>query len=123
MTIKNVDEENGVVELENDVGVKIYAELDDESRYGIGNRVIVALRPQDVTLATHRIDDISIQNQSEGIIADMIELGNKVLCVVDIGFEIIVEVTKITRKKMSLAGDVHIWCLFKAASVSTLKIT
>ncbi len=80
-------------------------------------QVNIILRPEDVTLALHRIEDISIQNQLEGKIENLISTENKVLCVVDHGFKLIAEVTLATKKKMNLKeGDV-IWSLFKAAAI------
>ena len=75
------------------------------------------LRPEDITLALHKIKDISIQNQIEGVIQKIIISENKILCVIDHGFKLIAEVTLATQQNMNLREGTRIWSLFKAAAL------
>ena len=96
----------------------VYAEswLDGE-KFVDNNQVTAALRPEDVTLATHRIEDISIQNQIEGKIMKLITMNSKVFCVIDHGFRLIAEVSLAAKQKMQLHEGMKIWSLFKAAAI------
>lgn len=88
-----------------------------EEKFFDNNTVTASLRPEDVTLATHRIEDISIQNQIEGKIIKLITMNNKVFCVIDHGFRLIAEVSLATKQKMKLEEGKPIWSLFKAAAI------
>jgi molybdate transport system ATP-binding protein len=89
----------------------------NENKFIDEKQITVFLRPEDVTLALHKIEDISIQNQIEGKIEKLITTDNKVLCVIDHGFKLIAEVTLATKQKMKLEEGDKIWSLFKAAAI------
>ncbi len=117
LTIQYVDGDKGLVIL-NHGDQQIYAESWlNEDRFIDDNKVSIMLRPEDVTLASHRIDDISIQNQLEGKIEKLIMTRNRVLCVIDHGFKLISEVSLATKQKMDLKEGKKIWSLFKAAAI------
>lgn len=117
LKLEYVDGEKGVMILSKG-DQKILAEswLDGNSFFD-EQFINVFLRPEDITLALHKIEDISIQNQLEGTIAKLIIVENKVLCIIDHGFRLIAEVTLATKKKMQLMEGQKIWSLFKAAAV------
>lgn len=117
MRIDYVDGEKGLMILSHD-GCQIFAEswLDGNS-FIDDKRINIFLRPEDVTLALHKIKDISIQNQLEGKIEKLITIDNKVLCVIDHGFKLIAEITIATKQKMKLKEGGKIWSLFKAAAI------
>ena len=112
---ESTDRKKGIIILSGN-DHKIYAEsqLSDNLH---DSTVNVFLRPEDITLALHKIEDISMQNQIEGIIERLIVTDNKVLCIVDHGFRLIAEVTLATKEKMDLKQGAKIWSLFKAAAV------
>jgi molybdate transport system ATP-binding protein len=117
LKIEYIDGKKGLMMLSHG-NRKIFAESWlSEERFLENNRVNVVLRPEDITLASHKISDISIQNQLEGKIEKLITTKNKVLCVVDCGFKLISEVSLATKQKMKLEEGKGIWCLFKAAAV------
>ena len=112
---KGIDEQKGIITLSGN-GHDIYAE--SQSVYQLYDASInVFLRPEDITLALHKIEDISMQNQIEGKIEKLIVTDNKVLCIIDHGFKLIAEVTLATKEKMRLREGAKIWSLFKAAAV------
>lgn len=98
------------------VGQTIYAESRTD-QMATNPNIIVFLRPEDITLALHKIADISMQNQLEGTITKLLITENKVLCIIDHGFKLIAEVTLATMEKMNLKEGDKIWSLFKAAAV------
>jgi molybdate transport system ATP-binding protein len=117
LKIEFIDDKKGLMNLSHG-NQQIYAESWlDEERFLDDVYVNVVLRPEDITLASHKIKDISIQNQLEGKIEKLITTKNKVLCVIDCGFKLISEVSLATQQKMKLEEGKGIWCLFKAAAV------
>ncbi|MCK5104690.1 MAG: molybdenum ABC transporter ATP-binding protein [Cyclobacteriaceae bacterium] len=117
LKVDYIDKEKGLLMLSHD-DCQICAEsrLNGNSFFD-EKQVTIFLRPEDVTLALHRIEDISIQNQIEGKIEKLITTDNKVLCVIDHGFKLIAEVTLATKQKMKLEEGAKIWSLFKAAAI------
>lgn len=112
-----IDKDKGLMILSHN-GKQISAESrSNENSFFDEKRVTIFLRPEDVTLAMHKIEDISIQNQIEGKIEKLITTDNKVLCVIDHGFKLIAEVTLATKQKMKLEEGAKIWSLFKAAAI------
>jgi len=117
LEIKSVDAEGGLMILAHE-NRKLFAESRlTESRFIDDNKVSIVLRPEDITLAAHRIEDISIQNQLEGKIEKLITSHNRVLCLIDHGFKLIAEVSLATKHKMKLEEGKTIWSLFKAAAI------
>ena len=117
LKIDFIDGERGLITLSHGKTM-LYAEswLDGE-KFIDDNQVTAALRPEDVTLATHRIEDISIQNQIEGRIMKTISMNNKVFCIIDHGFRLIAEVSLAAKQKMQLYEGMKVWSLFKAAAI------
>ena len=117
LEVDYIDKEKGLLMLSH-AGCQICAESrQNENNFFDEKQVTIFLRPEDVTLALHKIEDISIQNQIEGEIEKLITTDNKVLCVIDHGFKLIAEVTIATKQKMKLKEGVKIWSLFKAAAI------
>lgn len=117
LKIEFIDDKKGLMNLSHG-NQQIYAESWlNEERFLDDVYVNVVLRPEDITLASHKIKDISIQNQLEGKIKKLIATENKVFCVIDCGFKLISEVSLATQQKMKLEEGKGIWCLFKAAAV------
>ena len=117
MQIKYIDADEGLMMLTHGAQ-QIFAESWlSEERFIDNNKVHIVLRPEDITLAAHRIEDISIQNQLEGKIAKLITSHNRVLCVIDHGFKLIAEVSLATKHNMKLEEGKPIWSLFKAAAI------
>jgi molybdate transport system ATP-binding protein len=117
LKIETIDHTKGLMNLSHE-NQQIFAESWlNEERFLDDDHVHVVLRPEDITLASHKIRDISMQNQLEGKIEKLIATKNKVFCVVDCGFKLISEVSLATQQKMKLEVGKSIWCLFKAAAV------
>lgn len=117
LEIKYVDGEKGLMILAHG-DQQIYAESWlSEEKFLDDSKVSIILRPEDITLAAHKIEDISIQNQLEGKIEKLIATHNRVLCLIDLGFKLIAEVSVATKHKMGLKEGKNIWCLFKAAAI------
>ena len=117
LKIDHIDKERGLMILSRSGHQVCTESCLDRNNLNDGEHLNVFLRPEDVTLALHRIEDISIQNQIEGKIEQLITTDNRVLCVIDHGFKLIAEVTLATKQKMKLEKGTKIWSLFKAAAI------
>jgi len=84
-------------------------ELDDE--------IHASLRPEDIAIALHQIEDVSIRNQLEGTIQQIIKHGNQTYCLVDVGFKLLVTITEASRKALQLEKGERVWCLFKSMAL------
>ena len=60
---------------------------------------------------------MTIQNQLDGVVRDMIERGNVRLCIVDVGFPLLVEITAESARRMDIATGYPVWCLFKSVAI------
>ncbi len=117
MDLEKVDIDRGLLILSQNKH-RVYAESSHSDGYLQDEKKLsIILRPEDITLASHKIDDISILNQIEGKIEKLIQVDNKILCVVNHGFKLIAEVTLATKQKMKLKEGDNIWSLFKAAAI------
>jgi len=76
------------------------------------------LRPEDVALALGPVERISMQNQLRGRIHKIVRTESRTLCLVDVGAELMVDVTHHTADDMALVEGKAIWCLFKAQALT-----
>ncbi|RUT73603.1 molybdenum ABC transporter ATP-binding protein [Ancylomarina longa] len=83
----------------------------------VGEQMNVSLRPEDIALTLKEISDISIRNQLPGTIVKLIRKENRIYCIVDVGFKLIVSITQASQHKMDLCEGKHIWCLFKSMAL------
>lgn len=117
--IEQIDANRGLM-IGDAHGQRVFAEPSlNQHIAGKDESIKLFLRPEDVTLALHRIEDISIQNQIEGRIEKLIYSETKVLCIIDHGFRLIAEITLATAQRMKLKEDSTIWSLFKAAALKS----
>jgi molybdate transport system ATP-binding protein len=80
-----------------------------------------ALRPEDIALALERVEHISIQNQLPGEIVNILHAGEHILCVVNVGVELLVEITYQALETLDLMPGKRVWCLFKAYALQPLE--
>lgn len=99
-----------------------YLLLDVDQELEIGDQLIVSISPRNISLSLHQVDDISTRNQLMGEITSIKERGKKVFCQVDIGFSVLVEITRSACDKMGLKEGMNIYCLFKSSSVKILSV-
>lgn len=83
----------------------------------INASVHVSIRPEDVALASHRIADISIQNQVRGRITELTHHADCSIVEIDIGAPLLVEVSHKAAREMQLAAGLEVWCLIKANAI------
>jgi len=91
--------------------------LGPRSETPIGGRVMASVRPEDVALARHPIEGISIQNQIPGRVARIAETGGHALVEVDVGVPLLAVVGPRMIGEMGVAVDARVWCLIKVNAI------
>lgn len=95
---------------------KIAKELELESK------IRIAIRPDDIALSKHSIQEISIQNQIKGIVKRIIETKKSTFCVVDCGIELVVEITLASLNRLNIRENDEVFCLIKAKAIEVIHI-
>lgn len=86
----------------------------------LGQAVEVKLRPEDIALVEKPVKGISIQNQLAGEVCDVVMGRERALVYLDVGLELIVEVTPHAVKSMDLRRGRKLYGLFKAQALKLL---
>jgi molybdate transport system ATP-binding protein len=89
------------------------------NHFEIGDEINVSIRPEDIAIALHEVKDVSIRNQLEGTILQIIKHGNHTYCLVDVGFKLLVTITETSRQTLNLKQGGIVWCLFKSMALKT----
>ena len=89
------------------------------NHFEIGDEINVSIRPEDIAIALHKVEDVSIQNQLEGTILQIIKHGNHTYCLVDVGFKLLVTITETSQQTLNLEQGGTVWCLFKSMALKT----
>ncbi|WP_320113433.1 TOBE domain-containing protein [Draconibacterium orientale] len=77
----------------------------------------VLIKPESIALSKERIENISLRNQVAGTMKEVFIKDGLAFCVVDVGENIIVEVTEASQKSLCLEKGQRVYCLFKSASL------
>jgi len=118
-TVETHDTENGLTILVNkDASQEIRVERElIKNCCLVGEDMNVSLRPEDIALTLKEIADISIRNQLPGTIVKLIRKENRIYCIVDVGFKLIVSITQASQHKMELCEGKQVWSLFKSMAL------
>lgn len=82
----------------------------------------VLIRPENIALAKDPVSNISLRNQIEGTITKVFLKDGLAFCIVDVGENIIVEVTEASQKNMQLVAGEKVYCLFKSAALKIFSV-
>jgi len=83
-----------------------------------GQGVKISMRPEDVAISLDKIENVSIQNQLQGNIMDIIDQDNQTFCLVDCGFPVLAEITHASALRMKLETGKKVYCLFKSQALN-----
>ena len=122
--IHEVDKEKGITTLMGEQGkrkIKVHCEACDKE-VTLGREVKVSVLPGDIAISLHPVPDISIQNQLEGTIKQLLQRNGQVICLVDVGFPLLVELTRNSTERLGLERGMQVFCLFKSMSVKVCEI-
>lgn len=82
------------------------------------NRTVrVFIHADDISLSSNRVDNITIQNQIKGRVDELINRDQALLCIVDVGFKLIVEITHDSKDRLGIEVGKSMWCLFKSVAI------
>jgi len=82
-----------------------------------GKPATITLKPDDIILSIERVKNISAQNQLPGVVHKMMSHNGQRLCIVDVGFPLMAEVTEASARQMNLTPGTPVWCLFKSLAL------
>lgn len=83
----------------------------------INSNLKVLIKPENIAIAKQPISYISLRNQIPGIIKKIFYKKGVAFCVVDVGENIIVEITEASQINMNLKVGDTVFCLFKSAAL------
>jgi len=98
-------------------------ELEVLAEHSPGERVLVCLRPEDITLSRKEdpISDPSAGNRIYGRVRRLAPLGSQYRVVVDCGFPLVALITKQSYWELSLKEGTEVIASFKASAAHVLK--
>ena len=122
MVVDRVDSKTGLTHLirsrEGRSPVRVRCENSREV-YLHGQDVKVFIAADDIAMSLKKLSGVTIQNQLEGTVVEVIDRGVTALCIVDAGVTLLVEITKESRQRMGIGKGRQVWCLFKSVAIQT----
>ena len=86
-----------------------------------GTTVSVSLRAEDIGLGLAPVEHISIRNQIPGRVEQVVEDNGQMVCIIDAGVKLVVEITANSAREMNIQPGSQVWCLFKARSLHLFR--
>ncbi|RKD89675.1 molybdenum ABC transporter ATP-binding protein [Mangrovibacterium diazotrophicum] len=119
MTVSRVDMETGITQLSYGDSHNWINVVIEKSRlnYCKGDQIKIFISSDDIALSAKRLPSVTIQNQLDGVVREIIERENLRLCIVDVGFPLLVEITAESAKRMDIEVGYMVWCLFKSVAI------
>jgi len=119
LVVSDVNLDSGLTILSSEKSnhtVKVLCEK-GKRQYEVGESIKIFVRPDDIAISLTELSSITIQNQLSGTVSQIINRGGIRLCIVDVGFPLIVEITKQAQMQMQIAENCTVWCLFKSVAI------
>lgn len=79
-----------------------------------GSEISLTISANDIILAKERPSRISTRNVIEGTVLRMADVGNLLLAHIDVGCELVVELTPEAVRELELADGAQVWVLIKS---------
>nr|WP_321487100.1 molybdenum ABC transporter ATP-binding protein [uncultured Draconibacterium sp.] len=83
----------------------------------VNQELKVLIKPESIALSKEPVQNISLRNQVAGTMKEVFLKDGLAFCIVDVGENIIVEVTEASQKSMCLDKGQRVYCLFKSAAL------
>lgn len=87
-------------------------------QYKVNSLLKVLIKPENIAISKQQVPNISLRNQISGTISKIFYKNGLAFCVVDVGENIIVEITEASQKNMHLQVGETVFCLFKSAALT-----
>ncbi len=85
-----------------------------------GQEIKIFIHADDIALSLERLPNITIQNQVKGRVTDILPRENSLLCIIDAGFKLVVEITADSQQRMNIQVGSPVWCLFKSVAIDVV---
>ena len=119
MQVEQVDPDNGLTilaakNMKSSIRIKC-----EKSRitYKPDQELKIFISADDIAISSEKLTGITIQNQLKGTILDVITRDSSILCIVDVGFKLVIEITAESQKRMEIIKGSKVWCLFKSVAI------
>ncbi len=83
-----------------------------------GDHIDAFLRPEDIAVATHRVNGISMQNQLEATVLEIYTDKNYAFCLLDVGTELLVQITRDSADRLNIRKNQAVYALFKSSALT-----
>lgn len=90
--------------------------IQNNASYSEGQWLKIYIQADDIALSTEKLNQITIQNQLQGTVIDIIYRNATLLCLVDVGVLLLVEITAQAQKQLNITQGKLVWCLFKSTA-------
>ncbi len=84
----------------------------------VGSELVATLRPEDVIVSLAPVEYLSARNQLRGRITRIIRTETRTLCAVDVGIDLLADVTHLSAQELELAPGKPIYGLFKTHALT-----
>ncbi len=86
-------------------------------KYQKGQNIKIFINADDIAISLHPLEHITIQNQLKGKVTHITKQNGTIFCIVDVGFQLVVEITGNSQEKLGITQDSAVWCLFKSVAI------
>lgn len=83
-----------------------------------GEEMVATVRPEDIIVSLAPAEYVSARNRLRGQIKKIIRTESRTLCCVDVGMDLLADVTHISATELELYPGKPIWCLFKTHAMN-----
>ncbi len=80
--------------------------------------LVATIRPEDIIVSLAPVEYVSARNQLRGQIKKIIRTDSRTLCCVDVGMDLLADVTHVSATELELYPGKPIWCLFKTHAMN-----
>jgi molybdate transport system ATP-binding protein len=87
-------------------------------RYAQETELTATLRPEDVIITLVPVEHASARNQLSGHVKQIVRKHDRTLCWVDVGVDLLADVTHASASELELRPGKRVWCLFKTHAIS-----
>lgn len=119
MEVMKSSPENGLTFLSRKNGnTEVFVKCEkSKAMYQEGQQIKIFIYADDIALSAEKLRNVTIQNQIEGVVSDIIQREDTMLCIVNAGFKLVVEITSESKKRMDIRLGSKVWCLFKSVAI------
>lgn len=117
--VVSIDSNSGIIKLRWKNSTQEVTITCEKSRnyYTLGQTIRIFISAEDIALASNKLTNVTIQNQIKATVTQLVDLGASMLCIVDAGFKLVIEITAASQKRMNITTGSTVWCLFKSVAI------